>query len=47
MSKSVVMVFSKYAVNGCWKSGSIACQNCCLVVTEELIFPVTVPGICT
>ena len=32
MSKSVVMVLSKYDVNSCWMCGDIAFQKCLLIV---------------
>ena len=33
VSKSAVIIFSKGAVNGCWKWESIAFQKCILIVT--------------
>ena len=48
-SKSAVMVFSKNAVNGCWKWGEhclFKVSSYSIIYTKELIFLVVEPGIC-
>ena len=46
MIKSAVMVFSKDAVNGCWKWGEHILQKYLLIIIYALIFLTKEPGTC-